>query len=53
MRNVWFCLRFSIPFALFALFPTWLNQLPKSGGWLEFRKKEEDLSGAFWSWHLH
>lgn len=23
-----------LPFALFALFPSWLNSLPKSGGWL-------------------
>ncbi len=25
---------FALPFTLFALFPTWLKQLPKSGGWL-------------------
>ncbi|MEQ8470332.1 MAG: cytochrome c biogenesis protein CcdA [Marinoscillum sp.] len=25
---------FAIPFTLFALFPNWLNSLPKSGGWL-------------------
>lgn len=25
---------FAIPFTLFALFPGWLNALPKSGGWL-------------------
>jgi thiol:disulfide interchange protein DsbD len=24
----------ALPFALFALFPAWLNSLPKSGGWL-------------------
>tara|TARA_R110002050_G_scaffold56512_1_gene126942 strand:+ start:21719 stop:23686 length:1968 start_codon:yes stop_codon:yes gene_type:complete len=24
----------SLPFALFALFPAWLNSLPKSGGWM-------------------
>ena len=24
----------AFPFALFALFPTWLNSLPKSGGWM-------------------
>lgn len=24
----------ALPFALFALFPSWLNSLPKSGGWL-------------------
>ncbi|MEQ9303989.1 MAG: cytochrome c biogenesis protein CcdA [Marinoscillum sp.] len=25
---------FAVPFTLFALFPNWLNSLPKSGGWL-------------------
>jgi len=29
-----FSLAFAIPFTLFALFPKWLNSLPKSGGWL-------------------
>lgn len=29
-----FSLAFAIPFALFAAFPQWLNNLPKSGGWL-------------------
>ncbi|MCK9480254.1 MAG: thioredoxin family protein [Bacteroidia bacterium] len=29
-----FSLAFALPFALFAMFPTWLNTLPKSGGWL-------------------
>lgn len=29
-----FSLALAIPFALFALFPSWLKQLPKSGGWL-------------------
>ncbi len=29
-----FSLAFAIPFTLFALFPQWLNKLPKSGGWL-------------------
>jgi len=29
-----YSLAFAIPFGLFALFPTWLNSLPKSGGWL-------------------
>jgi thiol:disulfide interchange protein len=24
----------ALPFALFALFPTWLNSMPKSGGWM-------------------
>ena len=29
-----FSLAFAIPFTLFAIFPGWLNNLPKSGGWL-------------------
>ncbi|WP_460543689.1 protein-disulfide reductase DsbD family protein [Echinicola sediminis] len=29
-----FALAFAIPFTLFAVFPEWLNSLPKSGGWL-------------------
>ncbi|MBW3545416.1 MAG: hypothetical protein KY428_07450 [Bacteroidetes bacterium] len=29
-----FSLAFALPFTLFALFPSWLNSLPKSGGWL-------------------
>lgn len=29
-----FSLAFAIPFTLFALFPQWMNKLPKSGGWL-------------------
>ena len=29
-----FSLALSIPFALFAAFPSWLKTLPKSGGWL-------------------
>jgi thiol:disulfide interchange protein len=29
-----FSLAFAIPFTLFAIFPSWLNNLPKSGGWL-------------------
>lgn len=29
-----FGLALAIPFAIFAAFPTWLNSLPKSGGWL-------------------
>jgi len=28
----------ALPFALFALFPSWLNSLPKSGGWLNTTK---------------
>lgn len=29
-----FALALSIPFTLFAIFPSWLNNMPKSGGWL-------------------
>ena len=29
-----FSLAFAIPFTVFAIFPEWLNSLPKSGGWL-------------------
>jgi thiol:disulfide interchange protein DsbD len=29
-----FSLAFSIPFTLFAIFPSWLNSLHKSGGWM-------------------
>ncbi len=29
-----FALALSIPFALFAIFPSWLQGMPKSGGWL-------------------
>ena len=29
-----FALALAIPFALFALFPSWLHNLPQSGGWL-------------------
>lgn len=33
-----FGLALALPFALFALFPRWLNSLPKSGGWLNTTK---------------
>lgn len=29
-----FGLAFALPFSLFAMFPRWLNNMPKSGGWL-------------------
>lgn len=29
-----FSVAFALPFTLFAFFPSWLNKLPKSGGWL-------------------
>ena len=31
---VGFGLALGIPFALFAMFPSWLKSLPKSGGWM-------------------
>jgi len=29
-----FSIAFAMPFTLFAFFPSWLNKLPKSGGWM-------------------
>ena len=29
-----FALAFALPFTLFAIFPSWMNRMPKSGGWL-------------------
>ncbi|HNP24148.1 MAG TPA: cytochrome c biogenesis protein CcdA [Panacibacter sp.] len=34
-----FGLALALPFALFAIFPHWLQSLPKSGGWLDTVKK--------------
>ncbi|MEN9522172.1 MAG: hypothetical protein RL065_549 [Bacteroidota bacterium] len=33
-----FSLAFALPFTLFAIFPSWLNSLPKSGGWMNVFK---------------
>ena len=33
-----FALALAIPFALFAIFPNWLQSMPKSGGWLNMVK---------------
>ena len=33
-----FALALALPFTLFALFPSWLNTLPKSGGWMNIVK---------------
>lgn len=33
-----FALALALPFTLFALFPTWLKQMPKSGGWMNIMK---------------
>ena len=29
-----FALAFALPFTLFAIFPSWMSKMPKSGGWL-------------------
>ncbi len=34
MGMLGFGIALALPFALFALFPAWLNSLPKSGGWM-------------------
>ena len=34
-----FGLALALPFALFAMFPNWMQKLPKSGGWLDTVKK--------------
>ncbi|MDO6602069.1 protein-disulfide reductase DsbD family protein [Arenibacter palladensis] len=34
MGMIGFGVALALPFGLFALFPTWLNSLPKSGGWM-------------------
>lgn len=33
-----FALALALPFTLFALFPSWLNSMPKSGGWMNIIK---------------
>ncbi|UYZ63148.1 protein-disulfide reductase DsbD family protein [Hymenobacter weizhouensis] len=33
-----FSVAFALPFVLFALFPTWLKSMPRSGGWLNTLK---------------
>ncbi len=34
MGMLGFSLSLALPFTLFAIFPSWLNSMPKSGGWL-------------------
>ncbi|GAB3662413.1 cytochrome c biogenesis protein CcdA [Echinicola sediminis] len=34
MGMLGFSVALAIPFSLFAIFPSWMNSLPKSGGWL-------------------
>lgn len=53
----------ALPFALFALFPSWLNSLPQSGGWLntvkvvlglfELAFAFKFLSNADFAWQSH
>ena len=33
-----FAIAFALPFTLFALFPSWLKSMPKSGGWMNIIK---------------
>ncbi len=57
-----FSLAFALPFGLFAMFPSWLDSLPKSGGWLnsvkvvlgflEVALALKFLSNADLVWHL-
>lgn len=58
-----FSLALAIPFTLFAMFPGWLNSMPKSGGWLNTIKVTlgfielafalKFLSNADLVWQLH
>ena len=58
-----FSLALALPFALFAMFPGWLNSMPKSGGWLnsvkvvlgflELALAFKFLSNADMTWNLH
>lgn len=55
---------FAIPFTLFAMFPSWLTKLPKSGGWLNVVKvslgflelalglKFLSIADQVYHWHL-
>ena len=59
-----FASAFAIPFTLFALFPQWLQKLPKSGGWLNVVKvvlgfvelalalKFLSIADQVYHWHL-
>jgi thiol:disulfide interchange protein len=58
-----FSFALALPFALFAIFPGWLNTMPKSGGWLnsvkvvlgflELALAFKFLSNADMTWDLH
>jgi len=59
-----FAIALALPFTLFALFPTWLKQAPKSGGWmntikvvlgfieLAFALKFFSVADLAYGWHL-
>jgi thiol:disulfide interchange protein DsbD len=59
-----FSLAFALPFTLFALFPSWLTNLPKSGGWLNavkvvlgflelaFALKFLSIADQTYHWHI-
>jgi thiol:disulfide interchange protein DsbD len=59
-----FAIALALPFTLFALFPTWLKSMPKSGGWmnivkvslgfleLAFALKFLSVADMAYGWHL-
>lgn len=59
-----FAIALALPFTLFALFPTWLKQVPKSGGWmnvikvslgfieLAFALKFLSVADLAYGWHI-
>lgn len=59
-----FALALGIPFALFAMFPSWLKQMPKSGGWMDtvkivlgfielfFSLKFLSVADLAYGWHI-
>lgn len=59
-----FALALALPFTLFALFPTWLKRVPKSGGWmnvvkvtlgfleLAFALKFLSVADLAYGWHI-
>ena len=59
-----FALALALPFTLFAMFPTWLKSLPKSGGWLNsvkvvlgflelaFALKFLSVADLAYGWHI-
>ncbi len=59
-----FSLALALPFTLFALFPSWLKQLPRSGGWMQtvritlgflelaFSLKFLSVADLAYGWHI-